>query len=77
MARMFRVLGFFTLVMGLLSLAGHMTELALLLLFQTAFFGLLGYMNLSERSYLMIFWGYLIVAFLGFSAYTFFGMTTY
>lgn len=77
MARMYRVLGFFTLIIALLSLAGNMTELALLFFFQTAFFALLGYMNLSERSYLLIFWGYMIVAFLGFSVYTFFGMSTY
>lgn len=77
MARMYRVLGFFTLIIALLSLAGNMTELALLFFFQTAFFGLLGYMNLSERAYLLLFWGYMIVAFIGLSYYTFFEMTTY
>lgn len=74
MARMYRVLGFWTLAIGLMALAGHMVEMALLFLFQTAVFVCLGYMNLSERSYILIFWGYLIVAFTGFTLWTFIGM---
>lgn len=75
MARMYRVLGFFTLAMGLMALAGNMMEMALLFFFQTAVFVSLGYMNLSEKAYLLIFWGYLIVAFTGLTFYTFIGLT--
>ena len=71
-ARMFRVLGFFTLAIGLMALAGGMIEFALLFLFQTAAFVLLGYMNLTEKAYLLIFWGYMIVAFLGLTYWSFF-----
>lgn len=74
MGRMYRVLGFWTLVIGLMALAGDMQEMALVFFFQTAAFVLLGYMNLSERAYILIFWGYLIVCFLGFSYYTFIEM---
>ncbi len=72
MARMYRVLGFWTLVIGLMALAGQMTEMALLFFFQTAVFVLLGYMNLTERTYILIFWGYMIVAFTGFTYWSFF-----
>ncbi|WP_128896020.1 DUF2626 domain-containing protein [Longirhabdus pacifica] len=74
MARMFRVLGFWTLVIGLMALAGHMTEMALLFFFQTAAFVFLGYLNLSEKAYVLIYWSYLIVAFMGFTYWTFIGM---
>lgn len=72
--RMFRVLGFWTLVIGLMALAGHMVEMALLFFFQTAVFVLLGYMNLSERSYILIFWGYMLVSFAGITYWSFFKM---
>ncbi|MEI7026734.1 DUF2626 family protein [Paenibacillus sp. y28] len=75
MPRMFRVLGFWALVIGLMALAGHMTQMALLFFAQAVAFALLGYMNLSERSYVMIFWGYLFLAFIGFSYWTFFEMS--
>ena len=74
MARMFRVLGLFTLAIGLMAFAGGLIEMALLFFFQTAFFVLLGYLNLSERSYILTFWGYMIVAFLGFTYWTVFEM---
>lgn len=77
MARMYRVLGFWTLMIGLMALAGQMTEMALLFFFQTAAFVFLGYMNLSEKAYILIFWGYMIVAFIGFTYYTFFEMKVY
>jgi hypothetical protein len=77
MARMYRVLGFWTLVIGLMALAGHMTEMALLFFFQTAAFVFLGYMNLSEKAYILIFWGYMIVCFIGFTYYSFFEMRVY
>lgn len=74
MGRMFRVLGFWTLVIGLMALAGHMTEMALLFFAQTAAFVFLGYMNLSEKTYMYIFWSYMALCFLGFTYYTFFQM---
>jgi len=73
-ARMFRVLGFWTLAIGLMALAGDMKEMALLFFFQTAAFVVLGYMNLSERTYMFIFWGYLVLSFLGFTYWSFFQM---
>jgi len=72
MARMFRVLGFTALLIALMALAGHLIEMALLFFFQTAVFMLLGYMNLREKTYLFIFWGYLIVSFLGITWWSFF-----
>lgn len=72
--RMFRVLGFWTLVIGLMALAGNLVEMALLFFLQTVAFMLLGYMKLTERSYILLFWGYMVIAFLGFTFYTFFGM---
>ncbi|MFD2612786.1 DUF2626 domain-containing protein [Paenibacillus gansuensis] len=74
MARMFRVLGFWTLVIGLMAFIGDMTEMALLFFFQTAVFVLLGYLNFSERTYILMFWGYMILSFLGFTYWTFFQM---
>jgi len=75
-ARMYRVLGFFTLVIGLLALAGDMLPMALLFFFQTAAFVILGYMNLSERVYILLFWGYMILSFVGFTYWSFFQMET-
>ncbi|TBL78132.1 DUF2626 domain-containing protein [Paenibacillus thalictri] len=72
MDRMFRVLGFWTLVIGLMGLAGDMVPMALIFFAQTAVFVLLGYMKLTERSYILIFWGYMFFAFLGFSYWSFF-----
>ncbi len=77
MPRMFRVLGFWTLVIGLMALAGDMIQMALLFFFQTAAFVILGYMNLSERSYILLFWGYLVISFTGFTYWSFFMMHTY
>jgi hypothetical protein len=73
-ARMFRVLGFWTLVIALMAFAGDMYEMSLLFFIQTAVFFLLGYLNFSERAYLMMFWGYMAVAFLGFSYWSVFQM---
>jgi hypothetical protein len=73
-ARMFRVLGFWTLVIALMSFAGDMYEMSLLFFFQTAAFFLLGYLNFSERTYLLMFWSYMVLAFLGFTYWTVFEM---
>lgn len=75
MDRMFRVLGFWTLVIGLMGLAGDMIPMALIFFAQTAVFVLLGYMKLTERTYILIFWGYMILAFTGFTYWSFFKMS--
>jgi len=75
--RMFRVLGFFTLVIGLMALAGDMYEMAMLFFFQTAAFVILGYMNLTERTYIYLFWGYMIISFFGFTYWSFFQLDTF
>lgn len=74
MGRMFRVLGFWTLVIGLGAYALDFKEMALLFFAQTAAFVLLGYMNLTERTYILIFWTYMIVFFFGFTYWTVFHM---
>lgn len=75
MARMYTVLGFWTLVIALMALAGGMVPFALLFFFQTAVFMVLGYMKLTERTYILLFWGYMIISFLGFTYWSFFKMS--
>ncbi|MEX2414668.1 MAG: DUF2626 family protein [Paenibacillaceae bacterium] len=72
MSRMFRVLGFWTLVTALMALAGGMVQMALLFFFQTAAFVFLGYMNLKEKTYMYLFWAYMVLAFLGITYWSFF-----
>ncbi|AQR77342.1 DUF2626 domain-containing protein [Paenibacillus larvae] len=74
MDRMFRVLGFWTLVIALMSLAGDMMAMSLIFFFQTVIFVLLGYLKLSERTYILVFWGYMVIAFLGFTYWSVFKM---
>ncbi|MCM3746331.1 DUF2626 domain-containing protein [Paenibacillus pasadenensis] len=74
MARMFRVLGFWCLVIALMAFAGHMTEFSLLFFFQAIAFFFLGYLNFTERTYILMFWAYMILSFLGFSYWTIFKM---
>ncbi len=73
MARMFRVLAFFTLVTALMSLWGNLQIMALLFFAQTGLFIALSYIDLSEKSYMTIFMLYLFAAFTGFMYYAFFG----
>ncbi|MDQ1912969.1 DUF2626 domain-containing protein [Paenibacillus sp. GD4] len=75
MDRMFRVLGFWTLVIGLMGLAGDLIPMALIFFAQTAVFVLLGYMKLSERTYILLFWGYMLISFTGFTYWSFFKMS--
>ncbi|AJY76353.1 DUF2626 family protein [Paenibacillus beijingensis] len=74
MARMFRVLGFFTLVIALMSFAGDLTEMSLLFFVQTVVFFLLGYLNFTEKTYILLFWAYMVLSFLGFTYWTVFRM---
>jgi hypothetical protein len=75
MDRMFRVLGFWTLIIGLMALAGELVPMAMIFFAQTAIFMLLGYLNLSERTYILLFWGYMILSFTGFTYWSFFKMS--
>lgn len=75
MDRMFRVLGFWTLAIGLMALAGDMIPMAMLFFAQTALFVLLGYLRLTERTYILLFWGYMILSFTGFTYWSFFKMS--
>jgi hypothetical protein len=70
MPRMYRVFAFWTGVIALLALIGHMEGMSLLFFAQTALFLSLSYLNLSERGYIYIFAGYLVVFFVGFTYYT-------
>jgi hypothetical protein len=74
MARMFRVLSFWALVISLMAFAGgeELIPMGLIFLFQTTVFLALSYMNLTERTYILIFWGYMLLSFTGFTYWSFF-----
>ncbi|PTX65080.1 uncharacterized protein DUF2626 [Melghirimyces profundicolus] len=72
MDRMFRVLGFWLLVIGLMFMAGHMNILAGLFYLQAAIFFVLGYLNFTERTYMFLFGGYMVIAFTGIVYWSFF-----
>ncbi|MCM3632254.1 MULTISPECIES: DUF2626 domain-containing protein [Paenibacillus] len=75
MARMYRVLGFWCLVIGLMAYAGHMYEFSLLFLAQAAAFVFLGYLKFSEKTYIAMFWGYMVISFVGFTYWSVFKMS--
>lgn len=75
MARMYRVLGFWCLVIGLMAFAGHMYEFSLLFLAQAAAFTFLGYLKFSEKTYIAMFWGYMVISFVGFTYWSVFKMS--
>lgn len=70
--RMFHVLGFWCFVIGLLFMAGDMNTLAILFFAQTVFFIVPGSFRLTERTYMYLFGGYMVVSFLGMIGYSFF-----
>lgn len=74
MDRMFRVLGFWTFVTALMFLAGHMMIPSLLFFIQTIGFVILGYMRLTERTYMYLFGGYMFISFVGMVGYATFMM---
>ncbi len=74
MARMYRVLGFWTLMIAIMALWGELYAMAMIFFGQTAAFVALSYLNLTEKAYLYIFFGYMVLAFTGFSFYAFFMM---
>ena len=74
MDRMFRVLGFWTFITALMFLAGHMILPSLLFILQTIGFVILGYMRLTERTYMYLFGGYMFLSFIGMVSYATFMM---
>ena len=74
MARMFRVLGFLSLLFSLMALWGNLGTMSLLLFAQTSMFITLGYLNLTEKSYMYIFAIYCVFSFMSFFIYSFFFM---
>lgn len=74
MDRMFRVLAFWLFVMALMFFIGGMPSLAGLFLFQTLVFLGLSYFRLSERAYMYIFGGYMVLAFVSMVFWSFFMM---
>jgi hypothetical protein len=74
MDRMFRVLGFWTLMIALMAMWGGLTSMALIFFAQTALFVALSYINLSERTYMLLFAAYMVFSFIGFFYYAFFMM---
>jgi hypothetical protein len=75
MARMYRMMGFWTAVIAVMAYVGGMQAFSLLFVGQTVMFVALGYLNLSERLYIYIFGAYLTVFFIGFTYWTTFMMT--
>jgi len=75
MDRMFRVLGFWTAMIAIMSFLGDLHNMALLFLGQTIVFVSLGYLKLSERVYMYIFGAYLTLFMVGFTYWTVFVMT--
>lgn len=72
MDRMFRVMAFWLLMMALMFFVGGMVNVAGLFLFQTLVFLAISYFRLSERAYLFVFGGYLVIAFICIVFWSFF-----
>lgn len=70
MDRVYKGLAFWTGIFSVMFYLGGMAEVSILFLINTAFFLLLGFLNLTERMYMYIFGAYLMVFFVGFSYYT-------
>lgn len=69
MDNMFKLLGWWTAVFAVLFYAGDMLSASILFLASTAFFLLLGFLNLSERMYMYMFGAYLTTFMVGFTYY--------
>ncbi|HLR01131.1 MAG TPA: DUF2626 family protein [Virgibacillus sp.] len=70
MDRMFRVLAFWTGIFTVMFYIGDMNLLAVLFLVQTVFFLTLGWLKLSERMYMYMFYAYLTIFMVGFTWYS-------
>ncbi len=75
MARMYRVLGFWTAIIAIMAFLGDLHNMAILFFAQTIMFVTLGYLNLSERMYLYLFGAYLTIFMCGFTYWTVFVMS--
>ncbi|AQQ53003.1 DUF2626 domain-containing protein [Planococcus lenghuensis] len=70
MDNMFKLMGFWTGIFSVMFYLGDMPEVSLIMLGNTGFFILFGFLNLSERMYMYVFGAYLTVFFVGFTYYT-------
>src|SRR5699024_4180859 len=70
MDRMFRVLAFWTGIFTVMFYIGDMNLLAVLFLVQTVFFLTLGWLKLSERMFMYMFYAYLTICMVGFTWYS-------
>ncbi|WP_088006353.1 DUF2626 domain-containing protein [Indiicoccus explosivorum] len=70
MDNMFKLMGFWTGIFAVMFYLGDMPEASLLMLGNTGFFILFGFLNLSERMYMYVFGAYLTVFFVGFTYYS-------
>lgn len=71
---MFRVMGFFALMIALMAVWGELYTMALLFFAQTAAFVAFSYMKLTEKTYMYLLFSYMIISFLSYSYYAFFMM---
>ena len=72
MDRMFQVLGFWTLIIALMFLAGHLLIPAAIFGLQTVLFVGLGYMRYTEKTYMYLFGCYMVLAFVCLAYYSVF-----
>lgn len=70
MDKMFKLMGWWTGIFAILFYVGDMTAVALIMVANTGFFILLGFLNISERMYMYVFGAYLTIFFVGFTYYT-------
>lgn len=69
MDNMFKLLGWWTGIFAVMFFVGDMLPAAIIFIASTAFFLLLGFLNLTERMYMYVFGAYLMVFMVGFSYY--------
>ncbi|QKG84788.1 DUF2626 domain-containing protein [Kroppenstedtia pulmonis] len=72
MDRMFRVLGFWCAAIALMFMAGGMYILSGLFFLQALLFVLFGYMRYTERTYMLLFGGYMALSFIGIVYWSYF-----
>ncbi|MDQ0416364.1 hypothetical protein J2Z48_000528 [Croceifilum oryzae] len=67
MDRMFKVLGFWALIIAIMFLAGghHFQIPAILFFVQALLFYIFGAMKLTEKTYMYLFGGYMFISFIG------------
>lgn len=70
MSKNVKTLGFWTAIFAVLFYVGDMLAVSAFMVVQTLFFVIIAYMNLTERTYIYIFFAYLVLFFAGFSFYS-------